>query len=418
MKVLILAEQCNPEWPSLPGFSYSLAEALSGEVDVTLVTHIRNKANIEKRSHNFVETIFIDNEAIASPLDKASKWLRKHGVGGWMTNMALRYPAYISFEKKIYKLLKSRFDNKEFDIIHRISPVSPTLPSPLASMTNIPFIFGPINGSLPWPNEYKEEIKKEREIVIHVRNLYKLLPYYKSTYCEAARLLAAFNHVKKDIPEESWNKIVNFNELGVDTELYKPSLKEFKKGQKLKFLFVGRLVPYKGAHVAIRAFASSKYLRENHELIIVGDGPEQAFLTSLIDENNLSHCVQMVGWKNQQEVAEYMGVADVFVFPTIREVGGNVVIEAMSSGLPTIVPNYGGPSELVTDNTGYRIPLANKDVFLDSYIAAMEQIANDPALRQKMSTEARDLVVKIYSWPEKAKKLLEIYRNINKQYYG
>jgi len=412
MKVLIIAEVCNPNWPSLPGFSYSLANALANKIDVTLVTHIRNKENIEKENHNFSEIIYIDNEFIASPLDKLSKWFRRLGIGGWMTNMGLRYPAYIAFEKKIYENLRTRLDNKEFDIIHRISPVSPTLPSPLASLTDIPFILGPINGSLPWPAQYRDEIKKERELVIHIRKIFKFLPYYKSTYHDSHLLLAAFEHVKKDIPNQYLNKIIKFDELGVDIDIYKPLIKKFNNDQKINFLFVGRLVPYKGAHVVIKAFAESNYLRENHHLIIVGDGPEKEFLEDLIEVNNLSQSVQMVGWKNQEEVADYMRNADVFVFPTIREVGGNVIIEAMASGLPVIVPDYGGPRELVNQNTGFKIPLGNKDNFLKAHIKVMEDIALSPELRQRLSIEARKFIINKYSWESKANKLLEIYKNI------
>lgn len=412
MKVLMLAEVCNPYWPSLPGFSYSLANTLGSKTEVTLVTHVRNKENIEKEKHNFSEIIYIDNEYIASPLDKLSKLLRKIGVGGWMTNMGLRYPAYIAFEKEAKKLLKMRFDNKEFDIIHRISPVSPTLPSLIASNTNIPFILGPINGSLPWPKQYKEEIKKEREFVVHLRGVYKFLPYYESSFSCARHILAAFEHVKKDIPESCQRKLIKFDELGVDTDAYKPVVKDYFQNQKLTFLFVGRLVPYKGAHIVINAFAESKYLRENHRLIIVGDGPDEDFLHSLVETHNLNQIVNMVGWKNQVEVAEYMCQADVFVFPTIREVGGNVIIEAMASGLPVIAPDYGGPRELINEKLGFKIQLSDKKTFLNSHIEAMETLARNHELRQKMSIEARKYVLENYSWNSKADKLMEIYKTI------
>jgi len=415
MKIVLLAEACNPAWASLPGFSYSLANSIAKHVDVVLVTHIRNKEEISKIvADNFKEIIYIDNEYIASPLYKFSKFLKKIGIGGFMTSMALKYPGNIAFEYEVYKQLKERINNKEFDFIHRISPVSPTVPSPIAKWADIPFIYGPLNGSLPWPTQFRDEIKKERELLVHVRNFYKLLPYYKSSFTHATKILAAFKHVEKDIPVSEHNKIVRFNELGVDTELYKPKLKEGKNKKQCRFLFVGRLVPYKCARVVISAFINSQELRDSHHLDIVGDGPERKPLQKLIDDNKLNECIKILGWKTQEEVATCMADSDVFVFPTIREVGGNVILEALSAGLPVIVPNYGGPAELVDDKVGVKIPLADKEPFLQTYIESMELLAKDNELRESLSTNARKTALKLHSWEMKGLQMKEIYDSITK----
>lgn len=410
MKVIILAEQCNPTWPSLPGFSFALAKSISLHIDIVLVTHIRNKADISKEDNSFKEIIYIDNEYIASPLNKVSNFLRRIRIGGWMTNMALKYPAYIEFERQAYKILKERIDNKEFDFVHRISPVSPTIPSPISSWVDTPFIYGPLNGALAWPDQFRDEIKKERELVSHVRNIYKFLPYYKSSFHKSSIILAAFSHVEKDIPEQDKAKVIRFNELGVDTDLYKPSNdKQFDLNEPCQFLFVGRLVPYKCAHVVITAFANSEELRKKHSLKIVGDGPEREYLQKLIDENQLNHCVTILGWKEQFEVAQIMADCDVFVFPTIREVGGNVIIEAMSSGLPSVVPDYGGPSELIDNAVGIKVPLSNKLEFQENYTSTMEMIADNIEMRKLLSNNARTRAIEIHSWKAKGLRMKQIY---------
>jgi len=414
MKVLILAEQCNPDWPSLPGFSYARANEIAKKTNVVLVTHIRNKQNIESTENKVIkEIIYIDTEVIAKPLHKLSEFLRKIGIGGWMTKMALKYPQYILFEKKIYNQLKDRIENGEFTCIHRISPVSPTLPSLLPTKVNIPFILGPLNGSLPWPKQYKEEIKKERELISHIRNIFKYFPYYKKSFQSSRLILSAFKHSDNDVPLTERHKIIRYNELGVDTSIYIPSL-ELKKDTKNKtrFLFVGRLVPYKGAHVVINAFIKSKLLQSNSELIIVGDGPERDYLQELISANNLDNIVTLEGWKTQTEVADYMKNADIFAFPTIREVGGNVIIEALSSGLPCIVPNYGGPSELVDETVGIKIPLSDKDTFLDTYIQSMEGLAANTNRVEELSRNARKRAVEQHSWEARAAHALKIYNSL------
>ena len=415
MKVLILAEQCNPDWPSLPGFSYSLANEIAKKTNVVLVTHIRNKQDIETTENKAIkEIIYIDTEVIAKPLHKLSEFLRKIGIGGWMTKMALKYPQYILFEKKIYNQLRDRIENGEFTCIHRISPVSPTLPSLLPTKVNIPFILGPLNGSLPWPKQYTEEIKKERELISHIRNIFKYLPYYKKSFQASSVILSAFKHSDNDVPLKERHKIIRYNELGVDTSNYIP-LESKKYNNKTRFLFVGRLVPYKGAHVVINAFVNSKLLKRNSELIIVGDGPERQYLQGLISSNNLDDIVKIEGWKTQSEVAEYMRNSDIFAFPTIREVGGNVIIEALSSGLPCIVPNYGGPSELVDETIGIKIPLSDKEAFLNSYIKSMEELSKDSDKVEMLSKSARKRALEQHSWEARALDVVKIYNSLENE---
>ncbi|MAX52583.1 MAG: hypothetical protein CMH22_11435 [Methylophaga sp.] len=414
MKVLILAEQCNPDWPSLPGFSYALANEIAKKTTVVLVTHIRNKQNIETTENKVIkEIIYIDTEVIAKPLHKLSEFLRKIGIGGWMTKMALKYPQYILFEKKIYNLLQERIEQGEFSCIHRISPVSPTLPSLLSSKVTTPFILGPLNGSLPWPKQYTEEIKKERELISHIRNIFKYFPYYKKSFQSSTVILSAFKHSDNDVPLTERHKIIRYNELGVDTSSYSPLESKKYNKNKTRFLFVGRLVPYKGAHVLINAFVKSKLLQINSELIIVGDGPERQYLQELISSNNLDGIVKIEGWKTQSEVAEYMRNADIFAFPTIREVGGNVIIEALSSGLPCIVPNYGGPSELVDETIGIKIPLSDKETFLNAYIRSMEELSKDSVKVEMLSKSARKRALEQHSWEARALDAVKIYKSLN-----
>ena len=79
------------------------------------------------------------------------------------------------------------------------------------------------------------------------------------------------------------------------------------------------------------------------ELTIVGDGPERAALESLAD--SLGAKVRFVGWVPQAEVHTYLGSADLFLFPSVREFGGGVGPGAMAMGAVPLIVNYGGPAE-------------------------------------------------------------------------
>src|SRR5215475_342516 len=126
-RVLLIAEAANPEWASVPLVGWSLSRALAQVVDAHLVTHIRNRDAIMRagliEGRDFTA---IDNESVAAPLLKLAHTLRG-GIGkGWTTNAAFSSLAYYSFEMELWRQFSSRFADHEFDLVHRITPLSPT----------------------------------------------------------------------------------------------------------------------------------------------------------------------------------------------------------------------------------------------------------------------------------------------------
>ena len=108
----------------------------------------------------------------------------------------------------------------------------------------------------------------------------------------------------------------------------------------------------------MRRWPSSTILQRDAELHVIGDGPYRATLERQVSEYGLSSIVTFTGWVEHTKLQSHLGRAHAFVFPSLREFGGGVVVEAMASGLPSIVVNYGGPGELVTDKCGIRLPMA------------------------------------------------------------
>jgi hypothetical protein len=238
MRVLILADDCNPEWPSLPVVGYKTARAIAEHADVVVATHIRNRANIEKIGFGNAIVRYIDNEYIARRLSKFATWLRGGTDIAWTTAVALYYPSYLAFEWEVWKSFREELRGGRFDVVHRITPMSPTLPSPMAKWSPIPFVLGPLNGGLKWPAAFRAELAREREWLSYVRNAYRALPFQGASYGRSAAVLAAFQHTIDDLPKKARERVVEFPEVGVDPDIFKHVV-ERPCSKRKTILFVG-----------------------------------------------------------------------------------------------------------------------------------------------------------------------------------
>jgi glycosyltransferase involved in cell wall biosynthesis len=339
--------------------------------------------------------------------------LLRGGTGrGWTTSTALQTLSYYSFERELWKALGGRIKAKEFDIVHRVTPLSPTTPSPMArhlKRAGVPFVLGPLNGGVPWPSGFNDRRRAEREWLSYIRPAFKLMPGYSSTRDLAAAIIVGSQFTFHDMPKRVRGKCYVIPENGFDPQRFSGSAKAYSGGRPLKAIFVGRLVPYKGADILIEA-AQHQIKSRRLTIEIVGDGPQKDELQSQIDHLDVGHGVQLLGNLPQEQVAEHMKAADFFAFPSVREFGGGVIVEAMAMGLPAIIANYGGPSELVDESTGVRVPFSDRVTLVEGFKRSLSQILVTPGALTAMSSAALARAVQSLSWEEKAKKIVAIYR--------
>src|SRR5215469_13154949 len=190
MRVLLMAETCNPEWPSLPVVGYQTCKAIAERVETVVATHVRNRPAIEKVGFGRASVEYVDNEYIAAPLYRFGNWLRGGDQLGWTISIAAMWPSQLAFEYQVYRRFRTDLRRGTFDLVHRVTPMSPTLPSPMARWSPVPFVLGPLNGGLAWPREFRAELHRELEHFRYLREGYRLLPYYASTFSHARCILA------------------------------------------------------------------------------------------------------------------------------------------------------------------------------------------------------------------------------------
>lgn len=413
-KILLIAEACNPETTSVPLVGWSLYKALSKICDVHLVTQIRNKKPILKKSLKEKKDVtFIDSEKVARRLWKLASFIRGDTRKAWTVGTAFSSISYYYFEYLLWKKFKKKIKSGEFDIVHRITPLTPTAQSIIAKKckkAGIPFILGPLNGGLPWPKGFNDRRHKEKEWLSYFRNLYKLMPYYRSTRKYASKIIIGSKATWNQMPKKYHKKCIYIPENAIDPKRFK--FKRTKKSKKpIKVIFIGRLVPYKGADMLLEAAAP--LVKDNMiKLEYFGDGPEMDNLKKIAEKHKIKDKIKLHGWVNHKKLQKKIISADVFGFPSIREFGGGVVLEAMASGLVPIVVDYGGPGELVTEETGYLIKINKKEKIIKDFRNILKYLAENPQEINKKRKSAIKRARTLFTWEAKAKQVKKVYKKI------
>ena len=410
-RVLIIAEAANPDWVSVPLVGWSLTNALRDVADVHIVTHIRNRqAILEAGLTEGDDFTVIDSEMIARPLWRISNILRGGTGKGWTTATAISVISYYYFEALVWKKFGKAIRSGKFDLVHRITPLSPTTPSIIARKcrrANIPFVLGPLNGGVPWPKGFDSARRQEREWLSYVRSAYKLLPGYRSTLQSASALLIGSKDTLVQIPAKYHEKCVYMPENAIDPAKFS-RMASVGNGQTLRACFVGRLVPYKGPDMLLEA-AIPLLLEKRLHLDIIGDGPLMPVLLEMVTKEGLASAVTLHGWVAHSQIQEVMCRSQIFAFPSIREFGGGVVLEAMALGLVPIVVDYAGPGELVTSDTGYKLPMDRREKIISSFSEKLKMLADDQQVLVPMSLAARQRVYSLFTWASKARQIREVY---------
>ncbi len=415
LKVLLIVEQCNPEWASVPLVGYNFVEQISKLVDATLVTHARNKSAIQKHPE-YEKVFYLEEGKIATQYYKVVEKITANGKINWPLYNALSYPIYEEFNQQVYQKFHSKILKGDYDIVHAITPMMPRYPFKVVSACkNTPFLLGPVNGGIPFPPGFQETAKQEFAQFNFLRAVGRaLIPGYVETYKKADQILAGSTYtlnMLKDLFEIPDQRIQLFYENGIASSFLKQEPKT-KKGDQINLLFVGRLVPYKCADILIESVNRLEpKIKEKVQLTIVGDGQERKALESQVEKLNLGEKVKFAGWVGQAETLDYYKQADIFCFPSIREFGGAVVMEAMACGLPCIVPNNGGIAEYVTEETGFKIEPTSREYLTQELTNKIQILVEDDRLREVMSAKCI-AKAKEFTWEPKAEKIVEIYHKM------
>jgi glycosyltransferase involved in cell wall biosynthesis len=407
LHILLLGPDCNPEQVSIPYVTYSHAAALAQLHDVTLVARSPVEGALRR-----AKALFRGIEIVRMPwLDRIQAWsMRTIFKYNYDTQVrtAFAYPFSLAFEWRAWRRLRRRIFAGEFDVVLRLVPMTPSLPSPFAFFLRegpIPFVIGPLNGGLPWPPGFRQ-LDRQKEWISGLRNLYRFLPFSRSTYRHAAAIIAASSQTYSEFAAYS-EKLFFVPEPGIDRSLCVAAARNPQPGAKLELIFVGGLIPRKACDLALRAAAP--LLRGDLALFtVVGDGPEQSRLQQLVRSLEIEKAVSFCGWISHAEVLSRMRSADVFVFPTLRDNGAGVVFEALATGAVPVVVDFGGPGDIVHKEVGCKVPLTNESEIVSQMERILTGLAGNREFLNRLRQQGICYARECLTWEAKAQRTTQV----------
>jgi glycosyltransferase involved in cell wall biosynthesis len=410
-RVLVIAEAANPEWVSVPLVGWSLADALREVADVHLATQVRNRDAVLRAGYvEGRDVTFIDTEALAAPMWRLAEVLRMGAGKGWTLTTAIDGLVYPYFERLVWRRFGPELRAGRFDIVHRVTPLTPTAVSPIAAKcarAGVPFVLGPLNGGVPWPKGFDTERRREREWLSYVRSAYKLKPGRGRMLRSAAAILVGSRYTASEIPSRYKAKTIYLPENAIDPARFNRQSAQDLSGP-LRGVFIGRMVPYKGPDMLLEA-AAPLLASGRLALDLVGDGPMRPALEAQAAALGVAGAVTFHGQVPHQEVQDIAARANLLTFPSIREFGGGVVLEAMALGVVPLIVDYAGPGELVTPETGITVPIGSRAEIVKALQGRLETVCDDPSALPAMAAAGRARVAEQFTWSAKARQVAQVY---------
>ena len=314
---------------------------------------------------------------------------------------------------------RRHYKRHDFDFIHHVSLSGIRHPT-LLTRLGLPTVIGPLGGgettpmrlrkTFPWKNWCAELLRD-----VHTWTL-RADPITRSAFRDAKMIILRTEESLVAVPPHYRHK--TFINVGLGTaEIVDRKVVHRIAGESFRLLYVGQLLWWKGVHLALRALADARAKDVDATLTIVGSGPARRDLEKLAWELGISDHVDWRGKVSQQELLGAYSDHHAFLFPSLHEAGGTVILEAWVHGLPVICLALGGPGKMVDATCGRVVPVANRseDQCITLLASEIVALAADEGRRLALSHGALARC-REFSWPKIVEKLyMEIDNRLQRE---
>lgn len=399
MKILLSAFAFAPNVGSEPGVGWRWAAELGKQHEVTVVTDATRRALVEA-------------DGVQLPPNVRVVYFRPGWLRAMPLNSATAPLLYTLWQFGLLGFARRLQRQQGFDLAIHCTYGVFRHPSFLGYL-GIPFVFGPVGGGEDAPLALKRSIhgrEKIKELLRSLLNKAALFdPFLWAAYAKATLILTKTEDTRQALPWPFRRRAIVYPEIGIDAPAgIQPTAR--KPGEPLRVLFAGRLLGWKGSHLAIRAVAQAVAQGVPVEFTLLGKGPFERVLRKLAAETGVQDSIRWVSQVPQQDLFALYRTMHCFLFPSLHDSSGNVVLEAQANGLPVICLDLGGPATLVTPETAIVVPTRGRDEddVVVSLAAALVKLAEDDSKRMTMARMALTHVGTTMTWENRVRGVLRL----------
>lgn len=393
MKILLSAFAFAPNVGSEPGVGWRWAAELAKHHEVTVITDVTRR-------------VLVEAVGVALPPNVRVVYYRPALLRSVPLNSTTAQLLYTAWQFGLLGFARRLLHEQGFHLAIHCTYGVFRHPSFLGYL-GIPFIFGPVGGGEDAPLALKRSIRGREKIKELSRSLLNKAalfdPFLWVAYAKATLILTKTEDTRQALPWPFRRRAIVYPEIGIDAPAGIRA-RARQPGEPLRVLFAGRLLGWKGAHLAIRAVAQAIAQGAPVEFTLLGKGPFELELRRVAASLDIQDRIHWVSQLSQRELFAMYQTMHCFLFPSLHDSSGNVVLEAQAFGLPVICLDIGGPVTLVTNETAIVVSTQNQseEDVVQGLASAVCGLAVDEQNRVAMSQAALEHARGSMSWESRA----------------
>lgn len=402
-KILINAYAVCPNKGSEPGMGWNWIRQIARNNEVYVITEAEFKEQIlavldtleNKQNFHFY---FIEIGEYARRLC----W----NQGDWRF-----YFYYRNWQKKAYRQALQICDNVPIDITHQLNMVGYREPGELWKINNLPSVWGPIGGfgGIPFPflklfklREAQKQLVKE-----FINDFQYHIPYIMNAIKSTDVLIACNSIAKNTLQKFRKDQVLLIGEVGTNSIIIPPNSQKWES-EKMIISWIGKNDSRKALRIALEVF--KRLPEENYEFHVIGVDFDSIRFK---DKEKLKN-VTFHSWMPLEQVQEYLAKSHLFLFTSLFEATGTVVLEALSNSIPVLCHDTCGQGDIIDETCGIRVPMKNMEYSISHFTDAIKSFNADRNLLKKLSQGAARKS-SVLSWNEKGKLINEVYNSLMKK---
>lgn len=384
-RILLSGFACSPQWGSEPGVGWQWLLQLARHHEVVLLTHTYFRSHLQPALQE-AGLSHLEVHYIQAP------------AGGLHPHRQLNSRVYYCWwQLYLRRQVKQLLAVRHFDLIHHLTWGTLRFPCLLGGL-GVPLVMGPLGGGENAPMRLFAGLPFKVRAFDVLRSLtlkwVRIDPLATWGPRRSAVVLCRSGETLRALPASVQSRAVVVPEIGsppVDlSQRSAPAGDGPLQQREFRLLFAGRLLGWKG--VALAVGAAALLVREgwNVTLDVAGDGPLRDHLADFVQAHGLQDRVRLLGMVPREELFALYARADLFVFPSLHDASGSVVLESLSRGLPVVCLDLGGPQNYVNPSCGLVIGTVGltRPQVEKALAAAIAGVLADPQQLANLSRQA------------------------------